>query len=659
MNSQNEGNDTNAKTVSEICELLQGWDRLAKGTVYPIHRHPLRREYIENVFKAIENDKELFSNRSILESTIEFLSTVDEYQSYAIQNSPSLMKYPPFLLLLSNALGSQISDEIRRKSDPSIRHHLLENVIGNSDFLRSKKVRKKISKFIKYECDDDPYFTNNSNYLWTLARLLNRLDLKDVEDVYTSIAYCILNSKNPGDFIKNVLSVIQSNMRKSSDPSVASRAENRYRQIVENPYVRDAIKERILSDSDPYRTLKIRDNDMLLDSKDFAECFARKISEMDDPTTLMFGILDHLKYNTVKSNATFLKSVARHRNPIADKIRTSPGDLGLILSVMENPIFASTKSIQKAITGKVDYIIEQFWEHLAEYTREIGHHPNLIADLVSLAFSEYDSGYGAPISSLIAIMKSPYLVGTPRMHEEYNSKPMFKEAIDIFREKLRQKKRGPYFWLTTRRISQLSKLLMVDLSVHDNAISLFIKIINETPEALIVLPHLSILCLIIEVSKSGELVPLSMDEIVKKHNKYIDPENRITPSRLIQELFLLKVMTGHSVRIRKPEEFLQRTIQLLEENSTVISRIERSGYDFVKYEQSIRKTMKMILNKIHSSILVRRKPFQLMIAVTYAADRLLSLEANKPPVLTQKILSDMTGVTQQDIRNLSNLLEAK
>ncbi|MHA2143646.1 MAG: hypothetical protein ACXADD_19385 [Candidatus Thorarchaeota archaeon] len=419
-------------TATQISERLQKWAKEGGKGVWP---SPFRREDVEELFKTIDSDELFYSNSEILNAIIHFMSSVSEGYTYVLKDTPSLSSYPLFLQLLSNTVGAPVkgSHDIELSTDHRTRWKLFVNISASPIVYREKEVQKGLANFIRNHSDHGMI---DQHFLGQLGRVLYRCESDEFPDIIDAVAYSIRNSQEPGKIINQIISEWKSRTRHFEE--IAGKLEKRYLLIVENPIIREAIKERILAEKFPFRRLSIRFNDLILNSSDFALAFAKKIRTMKDPSKLMFRIIHNPKYDVVLNNKEFQKAVEQSRMRIVEIIRTRKEVFGLMCNAAAFPPYASSKSIQNAITHRVDDIVKQFWWDLDYYDREVGGYEGWFEDFISHAFREYRGIEGTPDASLALIMKCPYLFDTPRVQEEYNSKESFREAVDSLREKIQE-----------------------------------------------------------------------------------------------------------------------------------------------------------------------------------------------------------------------------
>lgn len=435
MELTDESENQSQITAKQISQKLRDWVKRFRRSY-----HSLYDEDIDGLLKRIDSDELFYSNSEILDALVHFLSSVDEPYIFVFRDTLSLSAYPPFLQLLSNTLGAPVkgSHNYERSSNHRTRWQLFSNISAIPILYRSKEVQKALSNFIRNHGDHGKI---DMLFLRRLGRVLYMCESDDFPDIMEAVAYCIRNSRKPGEIINQIIS--EWKWRTRDFKEIAGDLERRYLLIVKNPIIREAIKERILTEKFPYKSLSIRDNDLILNSNDFALSFARKIRTLENPSNLMFSIIRNPKYGIVHSNVEFQKSVKESRERIARIIRTGDDVFWTMCNAAEFPQFASSKSIQNAIVHRVDDIVNRFWEDLDFYYREVG---SWFEDFISLAFREYKKNEGTPCAtpgaSLALIVKCPYLFDTPRVQEEYNSKQDFKDAVDSLKNKIQEYNRS-------------------------------------------------------------------------------------------------------------------------------------------------------------------------------------------------------------------------
>jgi transcription initiation factor TFIIIB Brf1 subunit/transcription initiation factor TFIIB len=150
------------------------------------------------------------------------------------------------------------------------------------------------------------------------------------------------------------------------------------------------------------------------------------------------------------------------------------------------------------------------------------------------------------------------------------------------------------------------------------------------------------------VREFEEDAPITLDEIADVFEKC---GHRVNVRAIVRESLKLRLQTGYSPKIRKPEDYVPRVISMLMNSTKVASKIKLRGWDSTTYESLLRDKIFSVLEVIPSSKRGGRNPFIFTVSAAYASDRLLAAEHGKRTVLTQKLASVATKVAEYSIRD--------
>ncbi len=199
-----------------------------------------------------------------------------------------------------------------------------------------------------------------------------------------------------------------------------------------------------------------------------------------------------------------------------------------------------------------------------------------------------------------------------------------------------------------RTLNHVSKLLMITEQVRDRTAYLYKKVLTEATEKVTNNILLIAVCLVMAVREFEEEAPITLDEIADVFEKC---GHRVSVRSIVRESLKLKLQTGYSSKIRKPEDYVPRVLSMLVNSPKVSGKIKSRGWDPKTYECLLRDKILLVLDLIPSSKRGGRNPFIFTVSAAYASDRLLAIDQGKRTVLTQKLASVATKVAEYSIRD--------
>ena len=206
-----------------------------------------------------------------------------------------------------------------------------------------------------------------------------------------------------------------------------------------------------------------------------------------------------------------------------------------------------------------------------------------------------------------------------------------------------------------RTLNHVSKLLMLSEQVRDRTAYLYKKVVSESPEKITNNILLMAVCLLMAIREFKDGAPITLDEIADVFAKC---GHRVNVRAIVREALKLKIVTGHSPEIRKPEDYVPRVISMLVNDPRVISKVETRGWNPQTYENLLRKKMFEVIGMISSSKRGGRNPFIFTVSVAYASDHMIAEECGKRSVLTQKLASKATKVAEYSIRDHYGMIKS-
>jgi len=165
--------------------------------------------------------------------------------------------------------------------------------------------------------------------------------------------------------------------------------------------------------------------------------------------------------------------------------------------------------------------------------------------------------------------------------------------------------------------------------------------------------HLNLIavCLYLAVKESKDCVPLTIKEIAnafKKLNHRVSTKSIIKTALLIKPKFK-KIFQNH--RTTKSEEYLPKIIHKISSSPKIKGRLMKHQKTEFEYEKALSTESRLILQQITSENRGGRNPYILAVATVYAADQKLSKTWKKKSILTQHLLSLITGTAEYSVRD--------
>ncbi|NHJ46868.1 MAG: hypothetical protein FK733_03680 [Asgard group archaeon] len=156
------------------------------------------------------------------------------------------------------------------------------------------------------------------------------------------------------------------------------------------------------------------------------------------------------------------------------------------------------------------------------------------------------------------------------------------------------------------------------------------------------------LCLMVAVRESASNAPIRLSEIV---GMFKDLGHRVSGKSIVKMAQTLPTELGISLRIRKSEDYLQRIVSSILENSDVKIRLKELNFTAIEYENKLLQFSREILSETNLKTRGGRNPYIFAVSVIYCADRIIGKIRNHRQVLTQKTLANICEVAEYSIRD--------
>jgi transcription initiation factor TFIIIB Brf1 subunit/transcription initiation factor TFIIB len=251
------------------------------------------------------------------------------------------------------------------------------------------------------------------------------------------------------------------------------------------------------------------------------------------------------------------------------------------------------------------------------------------------------------LGSYIGFHKDRYFQDSQGHALSGRSQKKFKRLKTIYSTRIRIGKNEAKY-RALRTLNHVSKLLMINEQVRDRTAYLYKKVVNESAGKVSNNILLIAVCLLMAVREFKEEAPITLDEIADVFEKC---GHRVNVRAIVREALRLKSLTGHSPKIRRPDDYVPRVISMLMNSPRVVSKVQSRGWELKDYENALRNKTLEVLKMIPASKRGGRNPFIFTVSAAYASDRLIAIEHNRRAVLTQKLASTATKVAEYSIRD--------
>ncbi|MHA1749972.1 MAG: hypothetical protein ACTSYF_15175 [Promethearchaeota archaeon] len=209
------------------------------------------------------------------------------------------------------------------------------------------------------------------------------------------------------------------------------------------------------------------------------------------------------------------------------------------------------------------------------------------------------------------------------------------------------------YYRIVKILKNVSVYLKILPDVRQRALYLYKKILKISSRYNKKVPnHVSLIasCLFLACKEYSSLAPITIHEIC---NCFEDFGHRVNTKMIIRDVLKFKKYLNVDLKANKGEDYLVRLLNKLYNFPSFKSRfnVKLGNFGIKQYYSSLKKCALKIMNAIPKRIKDPRNPFILSGASIYGADVLLAKATYKKRVLTQKLLSDATGIAEYSIRD--------
>jgi transcription initiation factor TFIIIB Brf1 subunit/transcription initiation factor TFIIB len=200
-----------------------------------------------------------------------------------------------------------------------------------------------------------------------------------------------------------------------------------------------------------------------------------------------------------------------------------------------------------------------------------------------------------------------------------------------------------------RLLNRVVDILRLSNDIRNRAAYFYKKVVSlKKKEAFTNHVLLVAVCLLNAIREYGVRAPKTIGEVA---SCFYELGHRVSTRHLVREMLKLKVALGIRFPQRKSSDYLGRIISQILESKDVLLRLKISGWKNDEYHHQLMKSSHNILHSTPPENIGGRNPYIFATSTIYAADKLLAKKFGKKNILTQKILSQITGVAQYSIRD--------
>ena len=198
-------------------------------------------------------------------------------------------------------------------------------------------------------------------------------------------------------------------------------------------------------------------------------------------------------------------------------------------------------------------------------------------------------------------------------------------------------------------LNKVSMLLDVGDSITENAAYLFRKILKAESS---VINHVSLIafCLFYAIRKSSHHAPITIKEIAEAFRKY---GHRVNARLILRDGMEYKHHFVKKSTPKRSEDYLARLLSNVIQHEELDKRLRYKGlsWSMKQYQNYLTRTCWKIMRNLSTWKRGGRSPFILTGAVIYLADRILAKKCGHKAILTQKMVSEATGIAEYSIRD--------
>ncbi len=198
-------------------------------------------------------------------------------------------------------------------------------------------------------------------------------------------------------------------------------------------------------------------------------------------------------------------------------------------------------------------------------------------------------------------------------------------------------------------LNKITLYLNLNKNIKHNAAYYYKKILKNEKK---IINNISLIafCIFFAARKENHNAPITIKEISNIFQKF---GHRVNPRLILRDGLKYKKYLMVNVKPHKSEDYLNRLMTQVMNHDDLHERLIKKDIDWTKEEfqnKLIKKSLE-IMKKLTSWERGGRNPFILTGAIIYLADKLMTKEYGKKPILTQKLISEATNIAEYSIRD--------
>ena len=198
-------------------------------------------------------------------------------------------------------------------------------------------------------------------------------------------------------------------------------------------------------------------------------------------------------------------------------------------------------------------------------------------------------------------------------------------------------------------LNKISIYLKLNKNIKNNAAYYYKKILRNEKK---VINNISLIafCIFYAAREENHNAPITINEIARAFQNF---GHRVNPRLILRDGLTYKKYLNKETKHHKSEDYMVRLINQVINYDDLDDRLKKKEIKWSKfeYEKILTFKCKKILQNLSYWERGGRNPFILMGAIIYLADKLIGRDYNQKTVLTQKIISQATGIAEYSIRD--------
>ncbi|RLF23185.1 MAG: hypothetical protein DRN15_06945 [Thermoprotei archaeon] len=234
---------------------------------------------------------------------------------------------------------------------------------------------------------------------------------------------------------------------------------------------------------------------------------------------------------------------------------------------------------------------------------------------------------------------------SPEAREKYAKLNRLQIAM---RSRIERKRR-----YVVKLIRVVASQLGLNANVRDRAIALYLQAsskLNVTDRRHLVM--LAAACTLIALRELRHEAPVTLQELMACF-KELGLRARVMS--IIELAHKVRSVLGERVLPRHSIDYLSRLVNDICHDDEFIERIRKANINLSLYAQELLIRSLKLVNEVKGRIGGRR-PYVVAAAAIYAADKLIATKRSQKPLLTQRLLSRIAGVSECAIREAYAML---